>query len=225
VLLSVSLTLPGTVRLDNSAADQDVGRIAVPIESFGTIPLRVTGDGPERVIVCLFPQGDRRLPSIAYMVTGETVDIHPLPPGTWELAVWAPGFRAVPSTAGAMVTAGAPSEPVVFSLEPHGSVRGTATTAGSRPVPVRRVTLKGNGAYRRLDAGEAPGALSFYDLAIAERDTLESGSFVFVDLLDGEYELTVEADGYESKTLAVAVTQGRAVELPLIRLKRRGRRR
>lgn len=142
-------------------------------------------------------------------MSGTREVIGPIAPGTYDAHLLVPAFRSEPGWQ--RITVNATGTTVVdFQLTPRGVLTGfvgadgdaLAFPAGSyRPphasVRIRRIVLQGAGSERVLIPREGTDA-DLLAAHLASRDAAVGPAFNFVDLAEGDYVLTIEADGYET---------------------------
>lgn len=150
--------------------------------------------------------------------------VGPVPPGDYDVTLLSPGFRSEPRQARITVAAGATAA-VDFKLVPQGELSGyIAADPGefSRPagifqpphveLRVRSMTLEGAGQPRVLtqQGNRERDIASCY---FSGEDRMARGAFCFVDLPEGDYKLTIAADGYRPYVLQRRVVPGQAAPL------------
>lgn len=155
--------------------------------------------------------------------------VAPIPPGTYDAALVALGFRTEPATQRVRVAAGT-NAALDFRLTPQGALSGyvgAETGAGDNPagsyqpphagVTIREITLVGAGVRRTL----VPRRDGDDDLVwryLHGRDDAYRAQFSFVGLPAGEYELSIVADGYSPHRSRHTVVPGRQPPLRPITL-------
>ncbi|MBN1421558.1 MAG: sigma-70 family RNA polymerase sigma factor [Planctomycetes bacterium] len=220
---ATTFTIPRTFAIDTSEGDVDLGTIALPFASAGTLPidLAIEAEGaamPPFVTAYLYPGGDRRFPLVAGGIRARSgrTDLRMIPAGTYEVAIAAMGYRSV--KARAAVPAGRDADPIAAVLRPQGAISGSVLPARGawQRIALREVILEGEGIRRTLRPSDvtAPSGDLLYD-----RDRIASGSFQIVDLPAGTYEITIRADGFRPATQTVDVVPGTLAQ-PLVRLER-----
>ena len=129
----------------------------------------------------------------------------PFPSGKYEVSLLAPAFVAVPASISISIEEGTvPS--VEFFLKPVGYLRGYVAKneqhiqvgASAQPdmeVQIQSITLRGSGAHRTLIPLQEKESYSEY--FVSATDFTSKGTFFFFGLPAGEYELTINAKGYE----------------------------
>ncbi len=146
--------------------------------------------------------------------------IGPIAPGVYDARLLVPAFRPVPDRQ--RITVDSVGTAVVdFQIVPQGVLAGfvaadgdsIAYPAGSfRPphssVRIQRITLDGPGGQRLLvpRAEKMPELLATH---LENRDDAAGPSFAFVNLIEGDYLLTIEAEGYERHQSRYRVVPGR----------------
>jgi pimeloyl-ACP methyl ester carboxylesterase len=178
-------------------------------------------DGPRPAPVLLLRPVDPARDPIVLPLTADDSgrDFGPFRPGEYTVSLVAHAFRTEPRTIPVRIGAGRIPE-LTFLLTSQGVLSGyvgadvdrTANPAGAYRPPheklkIRLLTLIGAGEQRRLvpSPGEATEALERY---LAGEDYAFKSSFSFVGLANGEYELTIEADGYHPYIARYRVVPG-----------------
>ncbi len=131
----------------------------------------------------------------------------PFPSGNYEVSLVAPAFVPVPASIPITIEEGTvPS--VEFSMKPRGCLIGYVvnTEKGTRPagvyrepdteVQIQSITLRGGGITRTLIPLQEED-ISDSDHYLSGTDYAAKGVFYFYGLKAGEYELTINANGYE----------------------------
>jgi len=211
---ATSVRLPVTVRLDNLAADQDLGDVQVP--DLGTIRVVFALDSldapqPRYIPLALFPAEDHSKYETFYLEPDlDEQNAGPFPPRDYMVGIWTPGYKSDPELAPVTVAPGQ-SPMVTFILHPVGEFRGRCKEAGDKTgkkIRLSRVTLTGPGVSREV-APDAKWASNPYLAYLEEGDRSSGGSFLFQKLPPGEYEATVEAEGYEIARVKRTVVPGK----------------
>ncbi len=173
-------------------------------------------------------------------------DHGPFPAGDYEVSMIAPAFAPEPAIQSVRIREGAVPR-VEFSMKPQGFLRGYVvrtkpdfTYVGKyrqrdTAVQIQSLTLKGKGIYRTLiplegavrESGnfdplvplqeEEVGYSKYY---LSATDFSLNGIFCFFDLPGGEYELTLNAKGYELYSEKYNVKPGEYQNTLLIELQR-----
>lgn len=133
----------------------------------------------------------------------------PVPPGRYEAAVIAAGFRVEPARQVLEVPAGRTAT-LPLRLLPEGVLAGfiaappagPAVGAGMRLLPsdsvrVRRIVLSGPGVQRELRPREGRSYDEALEHMIDGQDDATRAQFAFLRLPAGEYELLIDAEGHE----------------------------
>ncbi|HJS36530.1 MAG TPA: hypothetical protein VJ789_00205 [Burkholderiales bacterium] len=143
-------------------------------------------------------------------------EIGPFPAGAYDARLVAYGYRTEPAVIRLAVGDGR-STTLGFRLVPQGTLSGFVAarradaSAGAyypsqSPIRVRSVTLLGEGLQRTLEpAGDGADALERY---LAGEDHAYGTYFSFVGLPEGDYEVTIRADGYRTASAAYHVVPG-----------------
>ncbi len=207
----VSVALPQHFLVDNLGGDQDLGVLQVP--ALGSLELRLhlaSQGGPKpRHLSLLFDEGGaaRTINYISLNRFQKVTLFEGVRAGMFTLRVMAPAFRAQPSTPTITILPGQVAT-VEFKLIPSGLIVGFAVDAviPQRPVTLRRITLSGEGVRRVLvesRPGLAVGGVRGYS-----EDFLRMSHFAFTNLKEGTYQITLEAEDYESQTISQDVSPG-----------------
>lgn len=129
----------------------------------------------------------------------------PFPSGKYEVSMLAPAFAAEPASISISIEEGTvPS--VEFFLKPVGYLRGYVAKneqhiqVGASPQPdtevqIHSITLNGSGAHRTTIPLQEEE--SYSEFFLSATDFTAKGAFFFFGLPAGEYELTINAKGYE----------------------------
>lgn len=148
-------------------------------------------------------------------------EIGPIPAGDYELSLMMPAYRSEPVSQHLRI-AGNTTADARFRLLPRGELSGYIGTeadsvgspAGSyrRPhdtVRIREIGLRGPGIRRTLQPLDtaADDALARH---LRGEDGAHQAHFAFFDLAEGDYELTIQAEGYEAHVSQHAVVPGRS---------------
>lgn len=141
-------------------------------------------------------------------------------PGDYEASLCALGFKTDPANQPLSVNAGKIAE-VNYTLSPQGMVAGViiSTTGGDdsywgylRELPnkvnVRTVNLVGAGVKRTLAPSDGMSDREVLKTFLSSKDYFSKNGFSFFDLPAGDYDLSIEADGYEPYTTKVKVQPG-----------------
>lgn len=141
-------------------------------------------------------------------------------PGDYEASLCALGFKTDPANQPLSVNAGKIAE-VNYTLSPQGMVAGViiSTTGGDdsywgylRELPdkvnVRTVNLAGAGVKRTLAPSDGMSDREVLKTFLSSKDYLSKNGFSFFGLPAGDYDLSIEADGYEPYTTKVKVQPG-----------------
>jgi pimeloyl-ACP methyl ester carboxylesterase len=184
----------------------EAGRVRVMLRTPGGEPPPL-GAAP---VLVLHPvpgqEGPPGSPLTLPIPVGATGPFGPIPPGRYDAAIAAIGYRA-PAGRQRVEVSNGQVVALAFDLVPEGSLQGqigaagTAARqpAGARPMPapvrVERLVLQGPGGTRVLvprRSGESDPLAAYLD----GRDDAIGSYFIFLGLAEGEYTLTVEADGH-----------------------------
>ncbi|MBI5259822.1 MAG: alpha/beta hydrolase [Burkholderiales bacterium] len=174
-------------------------------------PVAPAAPGRGRVLMPLAPEDSGRA-------------LGPVPEGLYDASLVAAGYRSEPRRTRVQVQAGQVAG-LSTRLVPQGTLAGYVgadrpeadTPAGSyRPphpsVQIEAITLTGPGLQRRLQPRQA-GADDVLDRYLAGEDGAYKAQFSFVNLPAGDYELAIEAAGYQPHRSRHTVLPGRPVPL------------
>ncbi|MBA4396281.1 MAG: hypothetical protein C0394_02655 [Syntrophus sp. (in: bacteria)] len=152
-------------------------------------------------------------------------------PGDYEASLCALGFKTDPANHPLSVNAGKITE-VTYTLSPQGMVAGviTATTAAGDSywgylqelpdkIKVRAVNLVGAGIERTLKPAEGMSDKNMLKTFLSSKDFAHKNGFAFFDLPNGDYTLSIDADGCEPYTTQVKVQAGEFIPPAPFRLK------
>jgi pimeloyl-ACP methyl ester carboxylesterase len=170
---------------------------------------------------------------IALSATDSGRPIGPIPPGDYEVGLFASAYRSTPARQHVHVDA--TSTPSLdFRLQPQGVISGyvgadqpaSERPAGSyRPphpsVKITRITLTGAGVTRTLTP-RADGATDLLPSYLAGRDDASGSMFSFVALPPGTYMLNLAAEGYQPYQARYVVVPGQPGPLlPIVLTRKR----
>ncbi len=155
----------------------------------------------------------------------------PFPLGKYEVSLVANGFVPEPSRMQVSITR--ETVPAVsFKMKPRGVLSGyivkstkDAIDAGEfqsldTSVQILSISLKGNEISRTLVPREKK--ISYSEHYLSGTDYLENGTFVFYDLPGGEYELIINAKGYEQYSKTYLVNLGEYSNMLDVKLVKKG---
>lgn len=144
----------------------------------------------------------------------------PIPSGNYEVSMIAPSFSPEPVRIPVRIEQGRVPK-VKFSMKPVGYIRGYVVKkepniqAGKdRPpdteVQIQSIALRGNGIDRTLNPMKEKSSYSelFPGHYLSETDFTAEGTFFFFGLPAGEYEMSINANGYEPYTRTLDVKLG-----------------
>jgi pimeloyl-ACP methyl ester carboxylesterase len=209
--------------LDNASRPDDASAQA------GRLRLSFSVDGPgasdappQAPWLLLLPRGEPQgaMIQIPLKPDDDGRSLGPLPPGDYDVTLASPGFRSEPRLARLTVGAGA-TQDIAFRLVPQGELSGYVAadpTEFSRPagiyepphakLRINAMTLEGAGASRVLTRhGE-----QLRDLAgcyVDGQDRMAQAGFCFVGLPQGDYRLTIDAEGYRPFVMQQRVMPGK----------------
>ena len=218
--------LPQPILLDNLEGDQDAGDLELPAVGWIDLSLAdasAAGTLPEYGSIVLVPAGKQRTYDNATHLylrppkSNETIG--PIAAGTYEWAANVWGFQCAPVWSTVTVRPGG-STPLQVNLRPEGVLH-FVVQIGKGTVPFKRVTLSGpaleeSGGTRILEPDSSTAGsrrLTTGDY----RDHIGGASFTFHNLPQGDYELTVEVEGYVTwrESRSVVPGQGRREDIQL----------
>lgn len=170
--------------------------------------------------------------TLAVSGTRAGTKLGPLPPGEYEARLAAASFRALPDRQRLRIQPGR-SAGIQFDLQADGVMIGEVVAHSDRinrpagsyqraenAIQADVIRLEGP-VSREVIPKKAPrgGVLDAY---LDGRDAAENQVFCFLGLPAGEYELTVEARGYETHRSSYSVVPGRDAIVPPVVMRRRG---
>ncbi len=151
-------------------------------------------------------------------------------PGDYEASLCALGFKTDPTNCPLTVKAGKITD-VSYTLTPQGMVAGiiTATTASKdsfwgffqdlpETIKIRAINLEGTDNRRVLNPTDNMSDKEVLRTFLSSKDYANKGHFVFFDLPEGDYTLSITADECEPYTAKVKVKPGEFIPPPPIRL-------
>jgi pimeloyl-ACP methyl ester carboxylesterase len=204
-----------------SSTDRDLSGNAM--RQGGKLRVLFSFDAPDndprpQVALLLHPASERGEKKILFLNPRDSGnEFGPFPAGKYIARITAAAFRAEPEQIPVEIVAGkVPS--VGFAFKPQGILCGyigadpkPTYTAGAFPeenASVKSVTLAGGGIRRALlpSKGDSSDALDFFS---SGRDYCIKGEFCFFGLPEGEYDLTITADGYKPHNVKQSVVPGR----------------
>ena len=196
-------------------------------------------DFPEdlpRPVAALYlrPVDDKGVETWVYLSPEDTGREHgPFITGDYEVSIIAPAFMPQPVSIPISIEEGVVPR-VRFSMKPAGYIRGyvakkdeTFIQAGKELQPdaeidIRSITLSGNGIYRILTPQNEEIGYSelFPEYYLSETDFTSQGTFFFFGLASGQYELTINAKGYEQYSEICNVKPGQYLNTIIIELEK-----
>lgn len=151
-------------------------------------------------------------------------------PGDYEASLCALGFKTDPANHPLAVMAGKITD-VSYALTPQGMVAGliAATTAPKdsfwgflrelpKKVKVRAIRLEGAGIRRVLNPADSMSDKEILRTFLSSRDYASKEQFAFFGLPEGDYTLSITADGCEPYTDRIKVKPGEFIPPPPIKL-------
>jgi hypothetical protein len=186
-------------------------------------------DLPKPNAVLLLRSADSSRPETWIYLTPEDSgqEQGPFPSGEYEVSLMAPAFAPEPVRIPITIAEGTIPE-VEFSMKPIGTLSGHVVSteksgiqAGNPHKPdeyvqFHSITLKGNGIFRNLIPEEGP--LGYSEKYLSGKDFAVKGGFQFFGLPAGEYELTINTNGYKSYNKIINVSPGQYANPMVINL-------
>ncbi|MCX7049176.1 MAG: carboxypeptidase regulatory-like domain-containing protein [Candidatus Sumerlaeota bacterium] len=231
---SKSTQIPRVFTLDNMDHDQDLGEIVLP--TMGAVRVRLSFVSasiprPDHCGVLLLMENPGSGVGAMDEQTGSSVfqldvdkseqEIGPLAEGTHRLYFFAAKWKADPAMAVAVVKAGE-TYGVSLSLAPQGVLGGMVRMPNGSPKHAMpsRITLEGPGGTRSVVPHKATPR--DYPTFVGQREYASEDQFVFHDLQEGTWRLTIEAEGCVTyvKDFAVKIGETRDESIEIF-LKRR----
>ncbi len=145
----------------------------------------------------------------------------PFPSGNYEVSLYAPSFKPEPVSIPVNIN-GDTIPKLEFVMKPTGYIRGYVQKDAryiqlgkydqpDTEVHIKSIALKGHGVNRTIIPlkGEAENHDEYFpEHYLSATDFTFKGAFFFFDLLPGEYELTINAEGYEPYSRTCNVVTG-----------------
>ena len=184
---------------------------------------------PKPLLMLKLVDKDRNEISLTLTANDTGLEFGPFPGGDYQVSVLADAYKTEPTHV--PVTIDPDNIPAVdFSLSPQGLLAGYVGVnldAGNNPAGIYRapddnvkihlITVSGAGVTRNLVPTQE-GEVNFLDLYVSGTDYAHKSVFGFTDLPEGEYELKIEAEGYETYTEKRHVVPGRSNNYRPVRL-------
>lgn len=227
-----SISLTGALEIDTLKADQDLGEL--PVAATGSLRVRLVYGGGQATPARRASQLTLFLESAdteAGLGTQLNLDparpeqtVGPIGVGTHKLWLFAFGYHAEPVSPTVAIEPGKAAGPLTFTLTPEGMIMGLTMekpASGASPAKMilaGRITLSGPGVRRTLVPKGSPNVDIGAMLGEARtgKDWAAGPAFVFRDLKQGSYQLTLEAPGYQALTLPVEATPGQLNPSPML---------
>jgi hypothetical protein len=215
------------------AVEQKTGAAAGPA---GTVRLDFSFDGPDGgprpMPMLVLDAVDAKRSKVTLMLSGDDAgrEIGPIPAGDYEASLLAAAFRTEPRKV--RVKIGAGTKPALsFRFTPQGTLSGYVgadveaagnPAGGYRPphekVKITSITLIGAGERRTLVPRSRWDDAESLERYLSGEDDAAGPFFSFVNLPQGDYELTIRAEGYRPYTARHTVVRGRHGQLKPIEL-------
>ncbi|MCX7046325.1 MAG: carboxypeptidase-like regulatory domain-containing protein, partial [Candidatus Sumerlaeota bacterium] len=201
-----NIRIPGTFKLDNMDHDQDLGEI--PLPTMGTILLRISipDASIKRPNYCQLmllpaqPQPDGSGPvnqsqsSYSVDLSKAEQEIGPVPEGSYRAALTMDTWKGDPMVVPVTITAG--ERPIVaFSLKPWIVLSGSVAMPDGFPKDAMPsvIALSGPGGTRTVTPQKGKGPDT--EARLLGKDWAWTIFFMFQNLQEGTWRLTVEAEG------------------------------
>jgi len=201
------IPIPRTFNLNNLKSNQDLGEIKVP--ALGSIHFKVTFDPPPnkknlQLGVYLVRRDGPKKASYSPNLDPKKEDqtVNAVAVGSYDVYIFTQAHKSEPKNTTVLVKRGTTSV-VSAVLRPMGSIDGYVIEKNDRRrrkrIQLTKVTITGNNETRELISGNKSLTWenSLHQL-ISEEDYAQQNFFYFRNLKEGTYELTVEANGYET---------------------------
>jgi len=157
----------------------------------------------------------------------------PVPPGEYEARLATASFRALPDRQRLHIEAGRLAR-IHFELQPQGVILGEVVAQSDRvnrpagsyqraenAIQADVIRLTGPSITRELVPQPAARSV-LLDAYLDGRDAAANQLFCFLGLPAGEYQLTVQAKGYETHTSTYSVDPGHEAVVPPVVMRRSG---
>ncbi|MCX7015863.1 MAG: sigma-70 family RNA polymerase sigma factor [Candidatus Sumerlaeota bacterium] len=202
----LSWTYPKLFDLDTLEQDQDLGDILVP--PLGALRIQMAMDPPALPLPAKAPSVTLSQYNLILFLEDGKADqtIEAIPVGAYEIRFISYAHKAELTPAQVEIAAGQTTE-VHALLRPDTTVRGYVTSArdNEKKADLSRVALVGPGAQLTLEPPYASGESK------GTGNEIRQGYFVFRGMAPGDYELTVEAQGYETHRATVSPAPGKDI--------------
>lgn len=211
---AASITIPEVFTIDTTEADHDLGTIKVP--DTGSIEFTIHSDGPINsdnfgaILLNEFGrvEGPQWGDPINLNKNLQTQVISPVRAGSFRVGVFALGYKIDPNMIPITIEPGQTGK-VEVHVKPMGMILGTTHAQEGNVTSMAQlsqVTVKGPGLERTV-LPIAGGMEDLLDAYINGKDAVFANQFIIQNLEDGEYDVTIEAAGYETviKTYKVIV--------------------
>lgn len=223
------IPVPGAFKLDNLAADQDLGEI--PVAGTGQVKIRLKlnkkpgSEPPQYVFAMLTPTGQPTLQGISLQLDQNQSEqtVGPVGEGMYDLMIVAPGYASDPAVpVPVTIKPGAEAGPFAYTLRPDGVIMGGAVEkgherdSGMSKFKPDRIILRGPSGQRTLVPQSIKDVERIKDRDAQTKDFAVGPVFRFQGLAEGHYTVTVEAAGYASATVEVEVTPGKMAQAPVM---------
>ncbi|MCE5230196.1 sigma-70 family RNA polymerase sigma factor [bacterium] len=221
-----SMMLQQKFQIDNTEADQDLGDIPVPATGRIRINVKLADSSvkPRYLMALVSPAGSANRQAMTQLQIdpskGEQ-SIGPVPTGDVEVRVMGEAARCDPPSANVTVTAGAEAGPLNFTMTLTSDVMVYAITPANQasrgmpsPIAGAKVTLSGNGVQRQLVSSGAPVNEQTAMAAYASNQDVSIGPmFMFRNVPDGTFTVTIEAPGFKPFTQQAQAGKGKMCQI------------
>lgn len=217
-------------------AGTEANRDKTYIRSKGYLHVKHTFDPPETKIpsqmsLILMPVGtDEKEKQVKINPFQPEQETGPVPPKKYHVSLCALGFKTTPDRMTLDIKAGQITD-ASFTLKPQGMIVNFiyATTPADdsfwgfyrelpKNVKIRTIRLTGPGTSRTLLPDDTLSEREVLTAFLASKDYAHKNGFVFFDLPEGQYALTIEADGCETFTTTVNARPGEFTPIAPFRL-------
>ena len=223
--VQVSVGFSTVFSLDNTSGDQHLDDLAAP--PLGALRILIELDPPESpwpqsIAISLREGNEERWLNGIYLAGRESARlVEPVKAGDFVLVALAHAFLVDPPRMAIAIAPGR-TPTVTLRLRATGVIHGAVADAANpamEPI-LQRVTLRQaghDGEPRVITLG--PGGADALDLVDSPRDWVQGNRYGLTNLAAGEYEVTVEAAGYEPHRYTQVVTPGLFTPAPAVKLR------
>jgi RNA polymerase sigma-70 factor (ECF subfamily) len=197
--------------INNTQADVDLGLLPMPKTGELEVAWKVEGikPPPEEIMLALFYPGSGQPIALEVETNEGPVQTFPVQSGTYTAVALIAGFsgKIVPET---ITVVEGEKTTLSITAVPAGMFMGRVVNRGGEDVEaVNRITLSGPGTSRTLVPIELEEQL-MSDYFAKQKDVAFKNGFLFWNLPEGEYSVTVDAPGYLPYTKVWTVVAGSA---------------